>query len=944
MQDVDFGLENKFADAEELKYSWKSTRMPDEILLFFSTLFNIKKTELIKQYYSEDDVERESDDELTDKISFKSAKIGSLFQIIHYTLHNGNKTTPLHIMNACEIYERCKSKELITSFNRSGLCTSYKSMKRHRANLTKYCIKECESNDRKVPLPSHFDRTSFTLLAFDNFDHTDRTTLSGQYSAHDTAITVFQEKPAISVSKPLKSDVDISSVQHVSKLPCQEIIQYKSPRKLVLPEEFKVDDTLFNCPEKLSQSNAKEFIFSLLRSLPSQKAIEHYIESQNEEVEEGVITTNGLPTWAGMRSLLSDTDPKVMQVGFLPFIPYPVTDYSTVYTAMKNFNNIVEQLQQSILPVYCDEGVFRIVLDIFLNRPDEFPCLLPMLGGFHMAKCALHCIWKYISGSGLEDGLVEVGIFGQKVIESVISATNYNRSVKGVLIIESAIEYMKWQAFWSEEKKESFKDVISNIESLKEAMRNKDPSATQQLFKNCESKSVNLKKDFEEFSKTCNNNSEMSQYWDTIVRMIQKLKMLISADRDGDWNLHMQAVQDLLPIFAESDSINYLRYGSWYIEKIRKLAQEHPEIHAKFLEGSFVVRTKPKRSVAVSPDMKLEQTIQRSKKSSGGVIGQTNQEKYITEWEVVYHEILAISNCYNEITQCNSQENDLHHELYGNTFSEINSATDKLINFIKLRGNPYNQSVEMSTQLHNFCTGQLVKKEAASRFLFFEKNANERYESFRRQRYNTKEVKLGETIKKSNMPKFKSTNTTKVSLNVAATALKKKIGLGQRDIDIARSRGVSMKKLLEYDHMEQSVIFEDILTKKPDKSSLVKALEAYLEKTDYDYDKRRDITTCVVVDFMSLIRKISFTKMLRISDIFEEMWKRTSFISQAGMIHMVYDSYIEGSIKDCERLRRAEETEPLEFVNLTGNSPLPVQLNRFWACSKNKENMQILSR
>ena len=42
---------------------------------------------------------------------------------------------PLHIMNACEIYENCKSKQLITSLNHSGLCISYHSMKRHRTDL-----------------------------------------------------------------------------------------------------------------------------------------------------------------------------------------------------------------------------------------------------------------------------------------------------------------------------------------------------------------------------------------------------------------------------------------------------------------------------------------------------------------------------------------------------------------------------------------------------------------------------------------------------------------------------------------------------------------------------------------------------------------------------------------------------------------------------------------
>ena len=76
------------------------------------------------------------------------------------------------------------------------------------------------------------------------------------------------------------------------------------------------------------------------------------------------------------------------------------------------------------------------------------------------------------------------------------------------------------------------------------------------------------------------------------------LKNLIAADREGNWAAHLQAIQDILPIFAQTGSINHLRYGSWYLEKMRRLPKEYPEIYQQFLEGKFVN--------AVSPDMKLE--------------------------------------------------------------------------------------------------------------------------------------------------------------------------------------------------------------------------------------------------------------------------------------------------------------------------------------------------
>ena len=54
----------------------------------------------------------------------------------------------------------------------------------------------------------------------------------------------------------------------------------------------------------------------------------------------------------------------------------------------------------------------------------------------------------------------------------------------------------------------------------------------------------------------------MCRYWDGIVMLSKLLKNLIAPDRDGDSEGHLQAVQDILPIFCECDSINYLRYAS----------------------------------------------------------------------------------------------------------------------------------------------------------------------------------------------------------------------------------------------------------------------------------------------------------------------------------------------------------------------------------------------
>ena len=90
---------------------------------------------------------------------------------------------------------------------------------------------------------------------------------------------------------------------------------------------------------------------------------------------------------------------------------------------------MLQQFDQKSLPNFCYEGVYRIVVYIYLKCANEFQMLVLCLGGFHMAKCVQHCIGKYIRGTCLDDALVETQVFGKKVIEQVLNGTHCIRSL-----------------------------------------------------------------------------------------------------------------------------------------------------------------------------------------------------------------------------------------------------------------------------------------------------------------------------------------------------------------------------------------------------------------------------------------------------------------------------------------------------------------------------------
>ena len=108
-----------------------------------------------------------------------------------------------------------------------------------------------------------------------------------------------------------------------------------------------------------------------------------------------------------------------MHVGFIPCLPYLVTQYRTAYTTLCSFLKIQTHLNESSVKLICDEGVFCIVVEIVLQQLEQFKCLISMTGGFHMAKALLHSVGRFMKINGLFGTLIENGTFGVKTAEKL---------------------------------------------------------------------------------------------------------------------------------------------------------------------------------------------------------------------------------------------------------------------------------------------------------------------------------------------------------------------------------------------------------------------------------------------------------------------------------------------------------------------------------------------
>ena len=55
----------------------------------------------------------------------------------------------------------------------------------------------------------------------------------------------------------------------------------------------------------------------------------------------------------------------------------------------------------------------------------------------------------------------------------------------------------------------------------------------------------------------------------------------------------------------------------------------------------------------------------------------------------------------------------------------------------------------------------------------------------------------------------------------------------------------------------------------------------------------------------------------------------------------MFDSYLEYSVKDFERKRRQSKA-PLELQEISKSTPLPVNMDSFWALNANKHKPEVL--
>lgn len=120
-------------------------------------------------------------------------------------------------------------------------------------------------------------------------------------------------------------------------------------------------------------------------------------------------------------------------------------------------------------------------------------------------------------------------------------------------------------------------------------------------------------------NKSKHSKTKTGNFWIKFQDMINIMKDFLTAERTGNWKLHLKILMKMIPYFASAGHNNYLKSTYLYLQNMNKLEDDKPDVYDKFLSGYHVIRRSDTFWGGLSCDLVIEQDLMRTMKSSGNI-------------------------------------------------------------------------------------------------------------------------------------------------------------------------------------------------------------------------------------------------------------------------------------------------------------------------------------
>ena len=262
------------------------------------------------------------------------------------------------------------------------------------------------------------------------------------------------------------------------------------------------------------------------------------------------------------------------------------------------------------------------------------------LGGLHFEMSFLSSIGHLMTGSGFAEVLET--IYATNSVKHMLTGKAISRAIRGHLLVYGALHFILIANAYNLPIPDTGYETETNKDTPEgDPRKHQSASHGDKGFQDLECAANALDRLFNgdcletissteleaieqiafkiEEEKTSLQKFGTARLWLQYMKMVQILCKFVKAERTGNWNLHLQAEQDMLPYLAASGYNAYTKSGYLYLQNMLCLKDKHPDVWAGFQNGHHVIQRSDRYGCGLSTDLVIEQVLTRSVKSRGGL-------------------------------------------------------------------------------------------------------------------------------------------------------------------------------------------------------------------------------------------------------------------------------------------------------------------------------------
>ncbi len=876
-------------------------------------------------------------DDVTDECdqgdSTTSVKVLSICQDIVYAVSKGKTLTPKHVGLGMAVHQATRSKALVKLLHNAGHCIPYDQVRRVDTTLAERELENYSTNGN-VPVPSNLTPRQFVHFAADNIDIIEET-LDGKGTFHATQMVAYQHpsetnKPEGDIKSLPIGDDKCLKVPHDFQELCDPPHSATRPNPTYAAEQVKQEwfdaDTY---SEVRNEADAKDLAWALCRQ-----------HNPGNQI---------VPAWTGFNQVIAQGNDaeNITTVGFMPIINAPAHEPSTMWTVLLRCLKVSEKINPGCSTVLTvDQQLYCKAKELQWANQEFLAPVVIKLGSFHIAHNFMRVIGQHMTDSGITDVWRDSSVFGEATADNIIAAKSYNRSIRAHKLTYDALFRILWPLIlqWANENDVVIADEIhaavqTMARQFQQANQESDTSEsfTQLVHAISQHHLQGILKEFDA------QLPSTAKYWRQYMEMVTILLQFIRAEREGNWNLHLSALADMLPWFSAYNHNNYTRWGTVYLADMQLLPQTNPDIHKQFMDGNFVIKRSQHPFNKISTDQGLEH-INRVSKVAGGLVGITKTDSARDRWCVTFNERSRISqetwdmfSIEMEDTEYNTLDHkDLSKSRIVRDESDVRKLQEKF-NELHVFSCDHQAIVCLSTN-------DVAPADVTQSLLTADDRGRGRLSAFVKDRLSLKNIAFHDKLTNvkyltlQNM--YQLAGTTNASILKMAKADR---NLFQRLL-IAKDAGrdINLDSLLEYELSPVPLSLADTAgqLRHSDKAALSHILE---ENVLEDTIPVTLAQTCTIIDGQALVQAMGKPSGCATFGDFADSFasKVFSYLKPTSTrVDVVFDRYLHHSVKSAMRKKRTGPGTRLvrRMVN-SRDVPLPTNWKQFIDLPENKTNL-----